>query len=286
MKKYPIKTVSSFAIMPCGIAVFFLSRMGAYRLLTYLFSSWNVTYETYAYAPAWARTLADVSSAIPDMLACAVSILCTILIFRLTKKKLPKAGRMKQTGISLCAGAGLAAALLGILLLTDSIRMPFARAWRPAQTACTLLSEALLCAWAALLLRGTLPVKKIGILALALSAVLEMLLCAWLYGKFEPVLMLNAALFGVAAVHMLAWGEGFLPEAAFAFGFRAVERIIFGYPDLGGAYWVSETFLTGASDGLEAGAALSILTALALILKFVFKKYLNINRTGGDHHAA
>ena len=256
LRRNPFKSIFAFL---CGLAVWLGARAVAFPALAGLFSAWNLNRVTYAYAPAWARFTADRSGEIIDIFALAVS---TAVLFALSR---PKRAPVWTMVFSLLAGALAAAVPVFVLLLADSARFSAARTFNAPAACVLLLREALFSAFSALLIyqnaANALP-NRPKTAACACAALQAALFC-FESGRIHITLAINGLLIGAAFSALFQKTRSPFPAAACAFAFRAVSRVAFGYPDLGGVYIVSEEWLAGLSAGRLEGAGIVTLLAAA-----------------------
>ena len=258
----------------CALAAAFSGRVGTYAVLAALFKAWNVNAVTYAYAPVWAQRMADLSGEIADCAALTVGLIALLFLRKWLLRRDEKVS-VQNALISCASGALLACALIGALFLIGSVRFPHIRAFNGSCALITLFREGLFAMFIACILRGTLtraaddlklPRAKI-VCACVLSALGEVALFVIAFGT-SVMAVVNAALIGVILYSVYKYSGSWISELMLTASFRMVSRVGFGYPDLGGAYPVSDMWLTGeTAGGLEAGGVLLILmTALAAVL--------------------
>ena len=266
LRRTATKRILTFLI---GLAVWLGTRALAFPAMARIFQIWNLNADTYAYAPAWARFVADRSGEIIDIFALAVAVVVLIVLTR------PKGAHVRVLSAALLAGAAAAALPLAILLFAGSARFPANYALYAPAAAVILVREALFCAFSALLIRQTVvgALADRHIAACAVSAVLQAALFIFELGKIDVTLLINGLLIGAAFSDLFLKTRSPFPEAAFAFAFRAISRVAFGYPNLGGAYVVSEEWLAGFSVGsLEGAGLITVLAAFLYAAGFAGKR--------------
>lgn len=250
--------------------LFFAARVGALWALSALFEAWNLNARTYAYAPAWARQIADLAGDIAD--ATGLIAGSVALIFLIPRRE--KAGA-RRLAASLATGAALGGGLLAILLAAGSVYLAHWPTFAVAPAGLALLSEAALWLGAALWLRGALAplCRGAGKWAAGLaSAMGQAALFLLMRGACNATLVLTGLLTG-ALFFLLAERTGSaLCEAALCLGFRLAERVVWRYPDLGWAYPVSEPWLTGENAGGLMGSGLFLLCLLLLAGSMVLRR--------------
>lgn len=280
-----------------ALAAFFLTilflyfgRVFALWGLAQCFSAWNLNAKTLAYAPVWAQNVAALSGEIADIFALFLALATGFGLARALKLYPPRsesdnlfllrcAGIFKgknsaaRTLLFLALGAALSLVLIGLMLAFGSVRIPHAFGILRVETPVFLLRDALLCACLALLSRVLIsPVFRNEPAFAAASAALQTAFSALLLGKWNLTLFLTAGMFGLVFACLYRAQSTCVPEIAFAFAFRAAARRIFGFPNQGGVYPVSENWLTGAeAGGLEGSGALLIVLAAALLSLLILR---------------
>ena len=276
MKKLPVKTAGAIAFL-LAPAVGFLFRFLSYWALGALYRAWNLTSATLPYAPMWAKSLVSVTDAISACFFLA-GVWAVLGIFR---KKHPGA-KAKKLWLYPLAGALLSVFTVGLFLLTGSARMTESRThYHIVQAITLLLMDCLAPAAYAWFLRrtpdqalgGRLPVFRFLLSALGQAGIFV------LAEGFSPVSFVNALLLGVCLFVLSEKTKSVLPEIGIVSVFRLFTRFVFGYPDLGGAYPVSEGWLTGADQGVAHSLLLTFYLILAIAVYIARTK----RAEGGRH---
>lgn len=272
MKICTKKILSSFLILPLSILLAFCARILSLHVLSTLFKAINLTEITLPYAPLWAQRLAAVSGSIADFLFLLVLVIPMILYCG-------KAGKgQKKLYLYMASGLLFGAFLMSVLLLTGSVRMSKVRTFPfPGAFALYVLTD-LFSASACAYLCRCVPGKTFGknprirlILSIALQA------AYWMPAKssLSPVLIINSCLLGFLLFLLYEKRGSVLPEILFVFSLRFTVRFLFGYPDLGGAYPVSEPLFTGDAGGLSHSLLLTVCllsVSCALITRFILAR--------------
>ena len=274
------KLLSSFLVFPAsvllglGAKILFLFVSGA------LFEAWNLTESTLPYAPLWAQRRSALNGSISDL---CFLIFFSLPLFLFSGK--PSARFQKKDWLYPIFGILLSSLTLGVLLLAGSVRMPNVRTF-PFFAAFVLfaltdLFRGIACA----LLSRKMPRKmfeKRKTIRMILSVLLGTAFGISLESSLSPVFLLNLCLSGVLLFILFEKTKSVLPEILLLFTFRFFTRFIFGFPDLGGAYPVSEPLLTGGSLGISHSLLLSVyLFGLNLINFFRMSKIKK-----GDSHVS
>lgn len=251
-------------------ALGFLFRLFSYWALGALFKAWNLSEAALPYAPAWAQSLVSLTDAIAD---CFFLIGALLPLFALTREK--KRTPVKRLWIYPAFGALLSVLTVGIFLLIGSARMPERRAfYHFTQALVLILMEALsIVVYAYFLRRAPMHALsgKLPLLRLILSALGQAGICVLAKG-FSPVSAVNALFTGACLFILFEKTKSVLPESMLVFSFRLFTRFIFGYPDLGGAYPVSEAWLTGGNAGTADSLLLTFYLFLFIAL-YIFRTH-------------
>ncbi len=261
MKLHIKKGMLALFIYPFSIGLAFGARILCLHILAALFKAWNLAEATMPYAPLWAQRLALLSGEIAD--GCFLVFLLAPLMAYAGRGS---GHKKKWLFFSPFAGACLSMFTVGAFLLFGSVRMPEIRTF-PFAGAFFLYAFMDLCAVAACayVCRKT-PFKifpEKTYLRLALSVILQAACMITAKGSLSPVLIVNACLGGCILFVLFEKSESALNEILFLFAFRFITRFVFGFPDLGGAYPVSEPLLTGAMGGVSHSVLLTLYLSAA-----------------------
>ncbi len=270
MKLSAKKRFISLLILPLSVLLGFGARLLCLHALSALFKAWNLTETTFSYAPLYAQRLAELSGNIADV--------CFLVFFTLPLFVYAGSFRVhfgKRHFVFPAAGILLSVLTVGVFLLAGSARMPKIRVY-PIFTAALLyaLSDVLSVTACAYLARKT-PSKmfpSFRSFRFILSAVLTAVFWMAAKNSLSPILILNACISGVLLFILFEKTKSVLPEILFLFTFRLFTRFVFGFPDLGGAYPVSEPLLTGAMNGVSHSVLLSIYLFIVLMCHFFHAK--------------
>ena len=249
-----------------GPAAWLGARAIAFPALAKLFAAWNLNEVTYVYVPAWARFVADRSGEIIDIFALTAAVAAFLAFLR------PQRPQIRPLVSAFCAGAAAAVVPMGILLLAGCVRLPAARDFSAPAMCVFLVREALYCLFAALWIRQIVvsALQRHPGIAIALCGVLQAALLVFDAGIANATIFVNGVLIGAAFAIWYRKTRSPFPEAAFSFAFLAVSRVAFGFPDLGGAYVVSEEWLSGFGVGSLEGAGLMTILLAAGYLAAIF----------------
>lgn len=278
MKPGAKKLLVSVLIIPLAVILGFGARILCLHALSALFEAWNLTETTFAYAPRCAQRLAELSGNIADA--------CFLLFF--TLPLIAYAGNfrvrfLKTYFVFPAVGILLSLLTVGIFLLTGSARMPKIRSFPFFSAALVYALTDLLSVTACAYLARKVPAKIFSD-ARTVRFILSVIFTAvfWMLSKNSPdsVFILNACLSGILLFILFEKTKGVLPEISLIFTFRLFTRFVFGFPDLGGAYPVSEPLLTGTVNGVSHSALLSI--CLLIVLSYHFFRAKN-PRKGESH---
>lgn len=269
MKKIKSETLLKLLIIPLSIALGFLFKITVFHLLSALFKAWNISQATYAYAPGWAQSLLSLSDVVIE-LGFLFGLCLPVSLFA---GKYLAPGRMRRLLYYPALGVLLSVLTVGVFLLVKSARMPESRVYfTPVVFAIFLFYDLFSSASGALLLRAAPERMLSGRLSLLKSGVSvygQAALCLLLVSPLSPAFVLNALLSGVVLFLLFQKTGSVFPEIALTFSCRFFTRFVFGYPDLGGAYPVSESWLTGAQEGIMHSALLTFYLALIVIIHLV-----------------
>lgn len=264
MKPNIKKGLLALFIYPMSLFLAFGARILCLHILGALFKAWNLTEVTLPYAPLWAQRLTMLSGDIAD--GCfLVFLLAPLMVY---------AGRgsghkKKWLFLSPLAGACLSIVTVGAFLLFGSARMPNKRIF-PFAGAFFLYAFMDFCAAAACayVCRKT-PFKMMPEkthIRLGLSVALQAVCMIAAKGSLSLVFVINACLTGLILFVLFEKNQSALNEILLVFVFRIFTRFVFGYPDLGGAYPVSEPLLTGAMTGATHSLLFTIYLMFVCVL--------------------
>ncbi len=259
-----IKRLNPALCVAGGALTLCLGRVAALYVLARGFEQYNLNEDTYALAPALLRFLADnageTASLFGLMLAC-----CALLLIKSGAS--PFGSIRKRTLLLLPCGAAVGGAAVCLLYALDEIR------FLPAPFRVDLPSCALwlcLSVFMALWLRGAFDPRANGYAAAVTSMVLQALFALYLFGRFEPALLVNALLFGFVSTWLYRKYRSVLPEIFLFFGFVLGHRLLSGYPAQRGFY-VHANLLNGGDAGLFGSilptALLALMAAVIVIQK-------------------
>ncbi len=270
----------SIFILPSSVLLGLGARILSLYILGALFKAWNLTEVTLPYAPLWAQRLTGLSGNIADV--------CFLVFFTLPLMLYAGDLRMrfqKKHFLFPLLGILLSVLTVGVFLLTGSARMPQIRTYPFFPAALLYAFSDLLSAAACAYLARRAPGKAFP-KSVYVRLILSVFLTAafWMLSKavFSPVLLLNACLSGVLLFLLSEKTKSVLPEILLIFAFRFFTRFVFGYPDVGGAYPVSEPLLTGAMNGVPHSVLLSFYLFILLLYYFFRTK----NPGKGDSHVS
>lgn len=272
------KLLSSVLVLPASILLGLGAKVLSLFVSGALFKAWNLTESTLPYAPLWAQRFAALTGNIAN--------LCFLIFFSLPLLLFSGSPRLRfQKNDLLFPLSGMLLSVLttGVFLLTGSIRMPKARVFPYFGAFVLFALTDLFSATACALLSRKTPRKmfeKRKTLRLILSVLLGTAFGIYSENSFSPVFLLNACLSGILLFILFEKTKSALPEILLLFTFRFFTRFVFGYPDLGGAYPVSEPLLTGGANGVSHSLLLSFYL-LILILLFFF--HTNKIKKGDSH---
>lgn len=272
--------LTSVFLLPFSAFLGLGARVLSLHLFALLFKVWNLTEATFAYAPVRIQRLAGLTGSISD--------LCFLIFFSIPLVLYTKNLRMrfrKKHLVFAASGVLLSILTVGVFLIAGSARMP-KRIVLPGLSA--FLTTALtdfFSVFALAHLARKAPRKmfeKNQPVRLILSILLEAVFWVVSQKSLSPVFLLNACLSGFLLFILLNRTDSILPEILLLFSFRFFTRFIFGFPDLGGAYPVSEPLLTGGAGGVSHSVLLSfylvILAVYAFFRMYKFRK--------GDSHVS
>ena len=250
-----------------SVGIYLISSFG----LEKFFLINNITAQTAALAPSWAAWMYVNAEGLKNL----SFLLPAGILMNLSRKTAPP----KATKLHLLfAPAGIISAsiLLSILLVSGSIRLTAVRVYYSPAAALGYAFQVVL---EAAVVSGLLRKKTAALSSVRLRYAISVLgqAALTLIARRCIVIthLLNAALLGWLTQRLFEKTKSTLPEILFLSMFRFTQAVLFGYPDLGGAYAVSEIWLTGAELGLGgAGITLIFLSALpaAQILYFHIRK--------------
>ena len=244
-------------------------RLGLHALLRGLFQAWNLTPQTVARAPGWARTLYVWQGSLVTL---CVDIAATAYVLLLCRVRLPRPA-LHRGAVHWGVGTALAILSAGLFLVTDSLRPEWPLS-RPH------LSFGLLPLWGLTLLtvlaeelftKGVIfdrVAQRWGMLwAIAASTLAFFLTNGGYAGTW--VSGINVALMGVLCALLYA-RYGLWAPAGFRWGWGFATVFLLGQG--GGShavyrlYGVSEALLTGGDAGLVYGLWMTgVLVVLILI---------------------
>ncbi|MBR3927909.1 MAG: hypothetical protein IKJ65_02770 [Clostridia bacterium] len=275
MKPGAKKMFLNALIFPASVLSAFLARILCFHILGALFEAWNLTDLTISYAPLWAQRLASLSGDIADLSFLIFLALSSLLISKNMRVRFSIAHLIYPA-----IGIALSALTVGALLLIGSARMPKIRVF-PFFGAFVVYVLTDFFAIAALAcLARKLPGRifsKTPIARACLSVLIQAAFWAFSKNSLSAVLIANACLLGLLLSFLHEKTKSVLPEILIVCSFRFFTRFVFGFPDLGGAYPVSEPLLTGAAEGASNSLLLS--AYLIAILVFIFCRFL-LSRRG------
>ncbi len=268
-----IKACAAYASPILFALSIYLCRVLALWILSNLFGAWNLNAQTYAYAPAWARALADASGETAQA-AALLPAFAVSAAFAIRRKR---SAKPLDAVVWVSAGAVAAGAMLGILLALGSARLSHMRyAFSPAVAlnAATHIFAAVACAVSARMI----PKKGACAIAAFVSSVLGQCALGFvIYGASSAPEFINAALFGVAAYALYDKRASILPEICAASAFLAVSTCVFGFGGAGmlETYTVSEAFLTGGDLGFAGAFATTVFLSCAILI-MLYSNKLNV----------
>lgn len=264
-----MKTFFVRSRIPLALIVSALIGAGTAWLLAQLLQALNVTGETAAYAPAWARALYEGANRL-SLLSFFVSA-CVLLCIGTQKSAFSV-----QQLLAFFAGAAVCALMLAALLLAGSMRFSESAVRRTLpETILTELNYGFCFAFTALLLRKHPGKCKSRTLRLSISALGESAIL-FLGFSLSIAAAVNGLMLGILLFFVYERQKSIHSEILFLSAFRLTESVVFASPDLGGAYPVSENLLTGGNAGLFASGILMLLLAACIaagIFAHVRKKH-------------
>lgn len=279
MKSRAIRVLPAVFIYPASVCLAFAARLLTLHILGMLFKAWNLTGDTLPFAPVWAQRLAAMSGAVSDLHFLVFLVLPLFLYAK-------RARFQKKHLLYAVFGMLLSALTVGTLLLTGSARMGKIRLFPYAgDAALSFLTDCFSVAACAYIARKT-PEKifpKHAFIRLMLSVGLQA--AYWILSKhsLSPVLIVNACLSGLILHALHEETNSVLPEILFLSAFRFLTRFAFGYPDLGGAYPVSEPALTGAAGGLSHSVLITVFLSAAAVYIWV-RRFRARSLPKGENH--
>lgn len=264
MKPNVKKGLLALFVYPASLFLAFGARILCLHIMGALFKAWNLTETTMPYAPLWAQRLTLLSGEIAD--GCFLVFLLALLM---AYGGWGRRQSRKWLFISPLAGVCLSVITVGAFLIFGSARMPKIRTF-PFAGAFFLYVIIDFCAAAACayVCRKT-PFKmfpKKTYLRLVLSIILQAACMIAAAGSLSPVFVINACLAGCILFVLFEKSGSILNEILLIFAFRFFTRFVFGYPDLGGAYPVSEPLLTGAMSGVSHSLLFTVYLIIACVL--------------------
>lgn len=280
MKPGVKKLLTSILILPLSLLLGFGARILSLHILGALFKAWNLTEVTLPYAPVWAQRLTGLSGNIADV--------CFLIFFTLPLILYAEKAHVrfqKKHFIFPLSGILLSVLTVGAFLLTGSARMPKSRTFPVFSLSLLYAFTDFLSVTACAFLARKVPAKMFE-KSVSARLMLSVLFTAafWTLSKnsFSPVLILNACLAGILLFRLFEREKHVLPEILLLFTFRLFTRFVFGFPDAGGAYPVSEPLLTGAMKGVSHSVLLSLYLLILLLYHFLRAK----NAWKGDRHVS
>lgn len=249
--------LSRFSV-PLTLAISMILCALTALLLPKLFDAWNVNEQTCALAPGWAQAIywnAHSVTALSFLLPACIGL-------GISGKR--GAFSLRQLA-AFAAGAAAAALFMGILLLSGSLRLSAARAgMRFYERFLPELTAVCLFAFGALAFRKSAEGLKSRRIRLLISMLSQA--CILFFG-FSPGIpaAVNGLLLGAVLFFAFDAQKSVLPEILFLAAFRLTESVVFSSPDKGGAYPVSEAWLTGGDSGLLASGLLALALIAVLI---------------------
>lgn len=264
MKPIVKKRMTALFIYPFSLLSAFGARILCLHVLGALFKAWNLTETTLPYAPLWAQRLTLISGEIAD--GCFLVFLLAPLVVYAGRAS---GGKRKTLFLYPLAGACLSILTVGAFLLFGSARMPKIRTF-PFAGASFLYAFMDLCAVTACayVCRST-PYKMFPRkthLRLVVSVALQVVCMIVSRSSLSPVFIINACLSGLILFVLFERNGSVVNEILLLFSFRFFSRFVFGYPDLGGAYPVSEPLLTGAMSGVSHSLLLTLYLSVVCVL--------------------
>lgn len=250
--------------------------VGLNLLSGYMFDVWGVARDNLHRAPGWLRFLAGNYTVLRAIVQNALATGLAMLFLKRTGMRLARRNSLRAGAWGALLGAGCAAALLGVVRLSDSMRFGFALSTPQWSAATPLLAVAyvLSALGAELFLRGfalQMTTERWGRRpAWMISIILQVLLYGF-SGGVHIVGMLNAALCGALYARMYEKTRGASMAVCFQSAWQIFTSIVLGMPPrTNGAlyelYDVSRAWLTGGENGPMCGLAASILLAGLLVL--------------------
>ena len=261
----------AFLAVLIAIVTLELGRYLGLLILLKLFDTVNLNADTYALAPGWLRYAADNTDSITGLIALLMAF-AVLLILRGLLKPEKRVLTFSHIFMGLFSGA-LSLFLIRLLTELDCIRVirPLP-GWDIMNLALVILTAAV----SALLIRGCvceilndeLPRWAL----VAVSAVLQAGLFSLMYGRLNPVLLINSACLGAAAAVVYTGGGALYCEICAFGGFLAAERCLPGRFPSANVYSVSSPLITGGDCGLEASLTLTLVILLLAVLFVVLVK--------------
>ncbi len=270
-------------------AVFYGVLWGLIRLFARLFSAWNLTNETIAYAPAWARMIVAGHA---DFSYCLAYILSAIAGLWLANRWTPGKkhdGAMILRGLLMGAVPGMVIAALALLLDSMRLEWPLSEP-KFGWTQLSALIVLILGSFSGEALTKRLAFDSVRmrfgrIAGYAFAAILSMILSGrWL----SSLGMFNALLMGILSCALYERG-GILASTAVQAGWLWATGWLFAWPNSASSsvyrlYTVSEVWLTGGNFGADCGLA-CMLAWLILIYILMIKNLIKERITNGkDSH--
>ncbi len=281
MKPTAKKFLVNVLILPAAFLSAFSARILSLAILGALFKAWNLTDATFAYAPVWAQRIASMAGNIADV---SFLVFLTLPLFVYCGKR---SLRFQKSFLRYpLFGILLSFLTVGVFLLFKSVRMPKIRVFpflgASVLFALTDLLSVSACAYLARQIPGKI-IKNSASLRLVLSILLQTIF--WILSKssVSVPLIINAGLSGVLLFFLNQKTESMLPEIFLVFSFRFATRFLFGFPDLGGAYPVSEHWLTGAANGVSHSLLLSLYLFAILIVILIGAFRARTKQKGESH---